>query len=329
MPSLASHPRPSRDLLALRPDGPWAQPAAAMVKLDLSPPGMDPVTGPTLPAAQGMPESDGYVYGHAVKQPRSNPPDVDAMFKAAGVPGPKEGGLPHSLEWYRGAKARQAARDVEKEELLAVKHECKQGWASILSASLEDCGYRADCIMQEPQPLGLLAELLARTAHERPKAVDRISELRMRLVKADEEKVRLNRELLEAREACRSVEDDVRRKKVEADKEEEDRKQEVLDERERKRKADKALRRNEALIRGEEWNETDSDASDGEQGQAGNRAGKEEESEEEDGEGSPGLPADELRDIFGTGEPPTPGAVRGGLLRELPPIVDPPPPPPL
>uniref|UniRef100_A0A7S1Q383 Uncharacterized protein n=1 Tax=Alexandrium catenella TaxID=2925 RepID=A0A7S1Q383_ALECA len=307
-----------------------------MVKLDLQPPGMDPIKPPpcetALPVASSMPETDGFVYGHAVKQPRSKPPNVEAMFKAAGIPGPKEGGLPHSLEWYRGAKARQAARAKEKEELLVVKHGHKQSWASILSASLEDCSYRADCIMKEPQPLGLLAELLARTAHERPQAVDRIEELRMRLLVADTEKERLNSALSNARDSLGVVEADVRRKRVEAEEEEEERLKELAIEKKHKAKAEKQLRRNEALLLGEEWDESDSSGSEDENKDA---AAGEEDSEEDDASppgATPPLdvpPANELRDIFGTGEPPTPGATRGGLARELPPIPDPPPPPPL
>mmetsp|Transcript_37766 Transcript_37766/g.108861 ORF Transcript_37766/g.108861 Transcript_37766/m.108861 type:complete len:304 (-) Transcript_37766:45-956(-) len=299
-----------------------------MVKLDVSPPGMEPLTGPTLPNAQGVLSEEGFVYGHAVKQPRSKPPDVEGMMKAAGIPGPKEGGLPHSLEWYRGAKERQAAREKEKEELLIVKNDYRKDWASIITDRLEDVGYRVDCIMKEPQPLGVLAELLARTAHERPNAVDRIQELRTRLAVADQEKERLNLELANAREGLRTMEDSVRRKKVEGDEEEEERLRLAEEERQRKAKAEKQLRRNAALLRGEEWTESDSDASEDE-GQAAAALAA-------DGEdaGTPGpSPALEVpptagsREIFGSGQPPTPGAVRGGLAQQLPPITDPPPPP--
>lgn len=289
----------------------------AMVKMDLTPGGMEPLDGPELPAAQVTNETEGFVYGHAVKQPRSRPPDIEGMFKAAGIPGPKDGGLPHTLEWYRGAAARSAKRMQERDELLKVKNASRMDWASIVTSRIEEKAEQVDLALKEPPPIALLAELLARTAHERPKAVERIEELKMRVSNAQEEAENFNQEMVEVREALRKVQEDVVRSRREGDRAEEERIRSERAERLRKARAEKALRRNEAAIRGEEFKESDSDGGD-----------------EDVPEDAAAIPpeissARDKLNIFGSGQPPTPGAVRGGLARELPPIIDPPPVPPL
>lgn len=286
-----------------------------MPKLDLSPPGMEPLNGPAFVAGQAQTTEEGYVYGKAPKPPRE-PPPIDDLLEAAGVPGPKEGGLPHSLEWYRGAKDRQIARDKEKEELLLRKNGFRKEWATLIWTNLEECSDKVDCMIAAPQPVGALAELLARTAHERPGHVDRIGELKGRLAIALHEKDHLNGELSAIRDRLRIIEGSVRERDLEGDSEEEERLQLKREEEARKARAERILRRNEALLRGEELPETPREG---------------EELNEPTGPGP--APAADTRPgpgLFSVGMPmpPAPGAMRGGLARELPPIRDPPPPPP-
>lgn len=288
-----------------------------MPGLHVSPRGMDPLKPvpsngvSTGTMADHQPHEEGFVYGKAPKPPNERPPDIEAMMEAAGLPGPTEGGLPFTLEWYRGAKARQAKRDIEKEELLNRKNDLRKGWASQMLGSLDECAGQVDKIIGEPQPLGKLAEMLARTNHERPDQIARIQELKGRLVDADRERVRLNNNLQGAKESMGSNQDAIRRRDSEGDLDEEERIRQKILAAKKKAKGERALRRNEALLRGEDPGPP-TPPSEEEQECASpvpdvtNRALS-----------SPPLPP----------EPPQAGAVRSGPARELPPISHPPRPP--
>merc|ERR1719487_939969 len=76
--------------------------------------------------------------------------------------------LPHSLEWYAGAKDRQAARDKEIDELLFTKNDLRVEWAETISASLQEASEKVAGIQAEKEPLDL-ASTLARALHERPR----------------------------------------------------------------------------------------------------------------------------------------------------------------
>jgi len=288
--------------------------------------GVEPLdVAPTLPSTDQVTE-EGYVYGQAPKPPRG-PPDVEGMMQAVGLPGPVEGGLPFTLEWYAGAKERQAAREAEQELLLARKEELRGSWTELAWTDLAGWGAKVDTIAAEDNPLMGLAELLARAAHETPHEVDRIERLREQYSSALIEKDRLQGELATARRHLQRNEDAIRTKDLEDAALEEERLEQKRVADLRKARAERALRRNEAMLRGEAFEEEDEDDVDGGISQA-------EESAEE--AYPPDVPAragsrDEtwLTGQHGPSSTGLPPGARGGLARELPPLPDPPPPPPL
>mmetsp|Transcript_4505 Transcript_4505/g.10316 ORF Transcript_4505/g.10316 Transcript_4505/m.10316 type:complete len:291 (-) Transcript_4505:145-1017(-) len=282
---------------------------------DLSPPGMSPVAPDGFINASSQNAEDGFIYGRAPRPP-AEPPNLPELFEAAGIPeGKEKGGLPHTLEWYRGAKDRQAARDKESDELLMKKNELRKQWNEEMWNTLGDMQAKVDAIFNEPQPRGALAELLARVAHERPTYVEKVDVLRVRVEEAEREKVRLNGLMSSARNSLENIEVAIRQRHQEGDAEEVERLRVKEEERKKKAKQDRVLKRMQALLQGVELPPTPPDGEEPEPAEAQPRAP------------SPGLLNSTPGDPFGTAVPPEPGAVRGGLSRELPPIVDRPLPP--
>jgi len=226
-----------------------------MPGLDVSPPGMEPLTGPDI--VPGIPESvlEGSVYGKAPKPPK-DPPNVIELMEAADIPAPSSTGLPHTLEWYRGAKDRKIARAKESQGLLMRKNELRKQWNALILSNLETTGNKVDSVAAEPQPVGDLALLLARTAHERPQHEQRIAELQDRLDVAVKNKESLDSELSLGRTQLSDVEALVRQLESQGDAEEEERWRKKREEDEKRAKNEKILRRNEALLRGEELEDT-------------------------------------------------------------------------
>jgi len=222
-----------------------------MPGLDVSPPGMEPLTGPDLVPGVAQIAEDGFVYGKAPNPPQ-NPPDVAELMEAANIPAPSSTGLPHTLEWYRGAKDRKTARAKESQGLLVRKNELRKQWNALVLSSLGVIGEKVDSLAAEPQPVGDLALLLARTAHERPEHQKTIAELQDRLDVAVKAKECLDSELSLARTQLSDVETLMRELDAQGDAEEEERLQKKREEEDKKARNERLLRRNEALLRGEE-----------------------------------------------------------------------------
>jgi len=261
---------------------------------------MDPLIGNKPEVhTENLPTEEGYVYGHAPKEPEA-PPDLEGMFEAAGIPGPMDGGSPFTAEWYAGAKDRAIARDKEMQELLGRKDVLRTEWANLVSDELAEWAAWVDKRASEPQRVGGLAELLARTAHERPGETDRIEELQMLLTQAASDRERCEAELANAAKHLRRNEDAVRAREAQDKAEEEERKEEKRKADARRAKAERMLERQAALMRGEEYPASEID-------------------EEEEGSGEEA-----------TQPPPPPtllpaGAQREGAARTLPPLKGAPP----
>lgn len=254
---------------------------------------------------ENLPTEDGYVYGHAPKEPEA-PPDLEGMFEAAGIPGPLDGGSPFTAEWYAGAKERAIARDKEMQELLERKDVLRTEWADLVSDELAEWASLVDKRAAEPQRVGGLAELLARTAHERPGEADRVEELKVLLTQAATDRERCEAELENAAKHLRRNEDAVRAREAQDKAEEEERKEEKRKADARRAKAERLLERQAALMRGEEYPASEAD--------------------EEEGDGGSG------EEAMKPPPPPTllpAGAPREGAARTLPPLQGAPPPPPL
>jgi len=226
-----------------------------MPGLDVSPPGMEPLTGPDIVPGVAQPVEDGFVYGKAPKPPKE-PPNVVELMEAADIPAPSSTGLPHTLEWYRGAKDRKVARAKESQSLLARKNELRKQWNTLVLSNLEVSGKKVDSVAAEPQPVGDLALLLARTAHERPQHQKTIAELQNRLDAAVKAKESLDSELSHARTQLSDVETLMRELDAQGDAEEDERLRKKHDEEEKTARNERLLRRNEALLRGEELEDT-------------------------------------------------------------------------
>jgi len=267
-----------------------------------------------------LPVEEGWVYGQAPKQPRP-PPDIHGMFEAIGVPKGKLGELPHPKEWYDGAKDRAAARGQEMEQLYVGKDALRQEWCWLVLAELDDWGGRVDQKLKEKGAVGGLAELLARTAHERPSDEARIDALNGKTEEARRNMAGLTKELRDTRDHLRENERFIREKEEADVTAEIKRVEEKKAADERKKKAEKILAKQAALLRGEEWPESE------EEDEEGSAAAPDESPAMErtrSGGSRPGSsPSQGYPPTFlapaGTALAPVP-ELRGGLARQLPPL---------
>lgn len=267
---------------------------------------------------------DGLIYGRAPSPPPLDVPDVVGMFEAANIPGPKEGGLPFSLEWYAGAKDRAKAREKEKDRLLAQKAKLRTAWAEMIWDDMHFWGVKVDAVRAEPPTTSKLAELLARVMQERPDATNEIVAMRDELSRAAVERDRLCDELDTAREHLRDIETSLKEKEAEDVVEEEARIAREYAERARKAQAEEALKKNKAMMLGQELPSAQ------EQGQVTEDGFMPSVPQTPAGIASSTLtaqasPVPEV--LPGVYTPPSPVGVRGGLASQLPPIAHPPPPP--
>lgn len=192
---------------------------------------------------------DGLVYGQA---PSTLPdvPDVDGMFVAVGLPEePEGGGLPHSLEWYAGAKDREAARREEMDELIIRRNDLRSEWTNLIKDNLGVWSEKVDTIAAEPPPKGL-AVLLARTAHEQPGATEKIRDLQQLGIEAARKRELMAKELADCQDGLSICATIIQAAEDEAAAEEVKRLAKQEAERERKRRAEEALKRNEELLLG-------------------------------------------------------------------------------
>eukprot|EP00929_Paragymnodinium_shiwhaense_P015938 TRINITY_DN124024_c0_g1_i1.p1 TRINITY_DN124024_c0_g1~~TRINITY_DN124024_c0_g1_i1.p1 ORF type:complete len:325 (-),score=103.17 TRINITY_DN124024_c0_g1_i1:101-1075(-) len=276
---------------------------------------------------------DGVVYGQALAPENDHVPDVNGMMEAVGVPLTDE--LPHSLEWYAGAKDREAARQKEIDELLERKNDLRQYWAETVRASLMEAADKVAAIQAEPEPLDL-AKTLARALHERPRDKAEAARLLALDKSIAGERDRLRVELAFIFDRITGLEVTVREKEAQDMAEEEERRAKVEAERKRKAKLERLLEKNAARLRGEDVRDSDSDeeAAAAQEGDAGAAA----EGDGEAGQTSSGKeptflkPASDLQpapDLQPASPVIPPPGQRGGLARELPPLRAPPPPPPI
>jgi len=198
-----------------------------------------------------MPLEEGYVYGRAPEQP-SNPPDLNELFEAADIPKGKLGDLPMSVEWYAGAKERSRLRNLEMESLFEQKNALRSEWVDLALADLNEWGAIVEERKREVGPVLGLAEVLARTAHERPQDAERVERLVGKSAKAFANQARLA-EALEVWGAHIEGNEEVIRLREHQDQEKEvQRVAEQKAQELRKQKADRRLARQAALLRGED-----------------------------------------------------------------------------
>lgn len=246
--------------------------------------------------------TDGVVYG----QPPSklpDVPDIEGMFEAADVPKGDGSSLPHSLEWYAGAKDRQKVRDAETEELVLAREELRNEWTDMAAGGMQQWITNVEDLanLMEPQDINAL---LARTMAERPADTNELDKLKGIVDGAEARRAELREANSGIIERLRIVEEQIRLKQQQDQAEDEARKERERIAREKKARSEEALRKAQALMYGEDP-----------EGEG--------ESNDEDGDGEDEPAADAEGD---SGAVP---ALRQGLNRELPPLADPPLPPPL
>jgi len=260
-----------------------------------------------------MPLEEGYVYGQTPKKPTPIP-DIPALFESVGVPKGKLGDLPHTKEWYAGAKERQRLREIETEELYFRKDQLRTNWVDLVLDGLDVWGSKVTARLGERGPVVGLAELLARAAHERPSGEDRIEELLAKSKQAQADQARLRIELTDAREHIDQNEDQIRKREEEDVVTEQERLAEKQAEKERMARAEKQLARQAALLRGEELPEESEDG--------GEAAAADAEEEGAGADPEPPVPPSAVPAASFLSEPsssPSP-ELRGGLARQLPPL---------
>lgn len=288
---------------------------------------MEPVPNDPLDIAEptqsaALPTEEGTVYGVTPKEP-TDPPDIDLLFEYADIPGGRDGGLPYSLEWYQGAKARQEARDKEKERLEERKLELRKNWVREMEDGLTSWIAKVDAVTaaldgeQAEISLRGLAELVARASEEDPDNLEKNSMLQEALTLAEQEDAAITQKLLTSRDGLQKCYDFVEGDEREALEQDERQAAARREAEARKARAEEELRRQEAMLRGE-----DPDAP---------PAPKPPPAEEAAPlrppvpPGGPGPAASPSRSPAVT---PPEGMVRklsrGGLATELPPLQDPP-----
>jgi hypothetical protein len=266
---------------------------------------------------------DGYVYGQeAAKLPTV--PDVPGMLEAADIPlGDDSGGLPHSLEWYAGAKDRQKARDAESEELIHVRDALRNEWSDMACSELFGWISKIEAVANEPEPQDINA-LLARTVAERPYDKIEIDLLRSNVMIAEEERAKLREANSIVLERMRKLDTQVREQQEKENEEERIIKEQKRAAAEKKQRMEEALRKAQLAMFGRDPDEDEGD--------------NDEIDEEAEVEGSGPLPPlsgllppQAIDGTIGTpgrglSLPPTPPS-RTGLARELPPLANTPVPP--
>lgn len=197
---------------------------------------------------------EGTIYGQAPKEP-SPIPDIQGIFDAAGIPKGKLGELPHSKEWYAGAKKRAKLREEEVEILYEKKGSLRRDWVNFVTAGLAVWDDRIHAMQKMRGPTGGLAEQLARAAHERPFDEERIAILNDKSDTAAANLERLTAELASVKASINESQVEILKKEALDAAQDETRNEEKLLAKEKKERADKELARQAALLRGEELDE--------------------------------------------------------------------------
>lgn len=244
--------------------------------------------------------TDGWIYG---QKPSKLPdvPDVDGMLEAADVPKGDGETLPHTLEWYAGAKDRQKARDAETMQREVEREALRNEWADLAAMGIQDWMTKVEDLanLQEPQDIN---GLLARTFAERPNDTVEIEKLKGIVSTAEVQRSQLRDASAAVIERLKLLEQQISDKNVQDQADEEVRKEKERLHKEHKARSEAALRRAQAIMQGEEVEDIDEEAD-----------------EDEDPDSPRPLTAEAT-----AGLPPP---MRSGINRELPPIADPPPPP--
>eukprot|EP00933_Yihiella_yeosuensis_P013043 TRINITY_DN12272_c0_g2_i2.p1 TRINITY_DN12272_c0_g2~~TRINITY_DN12272_c0_g2_i2.p1 ORF type:complete len:340 (+),score=73.05 TRINITY_DN12272_c0_g2_i2:60-1022(+) len=200
-----------------------------------------------------MPTEEGYIYGRQKQEP-ADPPDLPGLFDAANIPEKTGGieGLPHSPEWYAGAKDREKIRAAEFEKMLVQKASLRKDWADLVGDGLTTARDRLDMVMNLAEPLSDLKALVARTKHERPGDAGTFNSLHevARLASIRQDKAR--QELRDIMDGMSTLEGEIKGKEAADAKAEEDRLEEKRLADKRRRKNERMLKRQEALVRGED-----------------------------------------------------------------------------
>jgi len=265
---------------------------------------------------------DGFVYGQApAKMP--DLPNVVGMLEAADVPLGDGGDLPHTLEWYAGAKDRQKARDEEAEQLTVVRDKLRNEWCNLACEELLGWISKVEAVANEPEPQDVNA-LLARTVSERPNDKVEIDLLRHIVTTEEEGKAKLREANRVVLERMHQLDVEVRERQVKEDEDERIIVEEKRIATAKKKKSEEALRKAQMAMFGRDVEEEEDE-------------NDEEHEEEAQIEGSGPLPPlggpMPTQGVEGTietpgrgGLPATPSA-RTGLARELPPLANTPIPP--
>jgi hypothetical protein len=242
--------------------------------------------------------TDGWIFGQA---PSKLPtvPDIAGQFEAADIPKGDGDTLPHSLEWYAGAKDRQKARDEETAQREIDRENLRNEWAGLAMEGLEAWAIRVEDLanLQEPQDIN---GLLARTVAERPSDTVEIEKLKGIVSGAESQRAQLREASAAVIERLKELEAQITAKNQQDQAEEEVRKEKVRAHREHMAACEEALHKAQAMMQGD-------------------HAEDEEEEEGSEGEGQDSTTAE-----GNVGRP-----LRSGLAAELPPLANPPAPPPL
>lgn len=267
---------------------------------------------------------DGFVYGQAPSK-LPDVPDVPGMLEVADVPLGDGGDLPHTLEWYAGAKDRQKARDEETEQLIVVRDRLRNEWCDLACAELLGWVSKIDAVAKEPEPQDINA-LLARTVAERPNDKKEIDLIRGIVTTAEEGRAKLREANRVVLERVHKLHGEVRERQAKEDEDERVIAEEKRIAAEKKRKTEEALRRAQMALFGRDAEE--------EEEEGAHDDGLEETQIESSGPLPPlrgPMPAQGTDSNMETPGrelllPATPSA-RTGMARELPPLENTPVPP--
>jgi hypothetical protein len=263
---------------------------------------------------------DGFIYG----QPPSKLPDVPdvvGMLEAADVPLGDGGNLPHTLEWYAGAKERQAARNLEMETLVVSRNDLRNSWCDMAVEAMNTwIGNVEDLAnLQEPQDIN---SLLARTVASRPYDTEEITKLKAIVTGAEARRAELREANASIIERLRTLEEKIHEKKHQDEVEEEARAEKERLRKEHKARSEEALRKAQSMMEGENDEGGDAEEAEDEDEPA--------DTTEVSGGPLPPLPSPTLPSQSpgtpGRGTPPGIGTP-GRRTQELPPLTDPPLPP--
>lgn len=267
---------------------------------------------------------EGWIYGAVPKKPVEFP-DVIGLLEATGVPTNLDGQLPHTEEWYAGAKDRIKQREKETRALYDQVGALRQEWADIVLNELALWSERVVQMRSEPGAYGKLQTQLARINHERPADVIRIQQLRDSLVESERVKEETEKQLVVVGDNIDRLQVEVKEKEA-AEKVLHEAKMAFLrEEKLRRKRNERLLRRAQAILAEKEPPPDSSDSDD--VSPVSKKSGGTGESSPVSSAAFHFRPGSGVRS-FGLLEEPSPRTPkRGGIARELPPIVDPPPPP--